>query len=55
MVDNKQILTSACGHHCGVLTTGSATHVGHCPCPECHNNSETERDTHVRRTERPAG
>lgn len=35
-------LSELCGHHCGVVTTGKAKHVGHCDCPECHGNSEEE-------------
>jgi hypothetical protein len=34
-------LSPACGHHCGVTNfDGSAhTHVGHCPCGECHGRA----------------
>lgn len=31
-----QVLTSDCGHHCGVATSTDVRTIGHCGCPECH-------------------
>lgn len=31
-------LSDDCGHHCGIITTGSSRHVGHCNCKECHGD-----------------
>jgi hypothetical protein len=32
-------LSVYCGHHCGVITVGGKDkHIGHCACPECHDN-----------------
>lgn len=31
-----------CGSHCGVIRTGNATHVGHCPCTDCHGEPHVD-------------
>lgn len=44
MEAGKQILTSSCGHHCGVHMTGKHQYVAHCDCPECHNTRKKEQE-----------
>lgn len=34
-----------CGHHCGVISVGNAgQHVAHCPCKDCHNTMNVEKE-----------
>lgn len=52
---SKGSLGPECGHHCGVITTGSHAHKGHCGCPECHNTNVVKGELPTQFTSQSGG
>lgn len=41
------MLNDNCGHHCGIITSGSITHEKHCICIECHGRNKDKDKSNV--------